>query len=166
MQKKNIIISAVVFSAIIIFLNLVSVSVFARLDLSKGKIFALSKSSKDAVRSLDDRIVVKAYFSKNLPGEFADTRRTVQDKLSEYQAYSRGKLRYEFIDPADEEDLKAEAQKNQIYPASMRVVENDKLEIREVYMGLVFHYQDKIESLPMIKNMIQKHLGLRQRKSG
>ncbi|OPX26068.1 MAG: hypothetical protein B1H06_06220 [Candidatus Cloacimonas sp. 4484_143] len=53
--------------------------------------------------------------SKNLPGEFADTRRTVQDKLSEYQAYSHGKLRYEFIDPADEEDLKAEAQKNQIF---------------------------------------------------
>ena len=152
MQKKNIIISAVVFSAIIIFVNLVSVSIFARLDLSKGKIFALSRSSKEAVRSLEDRIVVKAYFSKNLPGEFADTRRTVQDKLSEYQAYSRGKLRYEFIDPANEDDLKAEAQKNEIYPASMRVVENDKLEIREVYMGLAFHYQGKSESIPLIQN--------------
>ncbi|RLC53416.1 MAG: hypothetical protein DRI23_00290 [Candidatus Cloacimonadota bacterium] len=152
MQKKNIIISAVIFVAIIIFLNLVSVSLFGRLDLSKGKIFALSKSSKEAVRSLEDRLVVKAYFSKNLPGEYADTRRTVQDKLSEYQAYSHGKLRYEFIDPADEEDLKAEAQKNQIFPASMRVVENDKFEVREVYMGLAFHYQGKSESIPLIQN--------------
>jgi gliding-associated putative ABC transporter substrate-binding component GldG len=120
--------------------------------LSKGKIYALSRSSKDAVRGLEDRLVVKAYFSKNLPGEYADTRRIVQDKLSEYQAYSKGKLRYEFIDPADEEELKMEAQKNQIYPASMRVVENDKLEIREVYMGLAFLYQGQTESIPLIQN--------------
>jgi len=60
------------------------------------------------------------------------------DLLSEYQAYSRGKLRFEFLDPSDENRLKEEARKNQISPVSMRVVENDKLEIREVYMGLAF----------------------------
>ncbi|MDO9578318.1 MAG: GldG family protein [Candidatus Cloacimonadales bacterium] len=152
MRKNNVIINTIIFVVIIIFLNLVSVSIFGRLDLTKGKIYALSHSSKDAVRNLEDRMVVKAYFSKNLPGEYADTRRIVQDKLSEYQAYSKGKLRFEFIDPADEEELKAEAQKNQIYPASMRVAENDKLEIREVYMGLAFLYQGQTESIPLIQN--------------
>jgi gliding motility-associatede transport system auxiliary component len=152
MRKKNLLINTIVFVAIIIFLNLVSVSVFGRIDLSKGRIHALSKSSKEAVRSLEDRLVIKAYFSKNLPGEFADTRRIIQDKLAEYQAYSKGKLRFEFLDPADEEELKMEAQKSQIYPASMRVVENDKLEIREVYMGLAFLYQGQTESIPLIQN--------------
>ncbi|MCK4653943.1 MAG: Gldg family protein, partial [Candidatus Cloacimonetes bacterium] len=132
--------------------NLVSLSIFTRIDLSKGKIYSLSKSSKQAVKDLEDRLVIKAYFSKNLPGEFADARRFIQDILSEYQAYSKGKLRFEFIDPSDEENLKKEAQKNQIFPASMRVVENDKLEIREVYMGLAFLYKDKTESLPLIQN--------------
>lgn len=152
MRKNNVIINTVIFVVIIIFLNLVSVSIFGRLDLTKGKIYALSSSSKEVVRNLEDRMVVKAYFSKNLPGEFADTRRLIQDKLSEYQAYSKGKLRFEFIDPADEEELKQEAQKNQIFPASMRVVENDKLEIREVYMGLAFLYQGQTESIPLIQN--------------
>ncbi len=151
-MKKNIWFDVIILLAIIIFLNLVSLSVFTRIDLSKGKIYSLSKSSKQAVKNLEDRLVIKAYFSKNLPGEFADARRFIQDILSEYQAYSKGKLRFEFIDPSDEESLKKEAQKNQIFPASMRVIENDKFEVREVYMGLAFLYKDKTESIPLIQN--------------
>ncbi|OPX25658.1 MAG: hypothetical protein B1H06_07115, partial [Candidatus Cloacimonas sp. 4484_143] len=151
-MKKKTTIDLIILIAIIIFINLISISVFKRLDLSKGKIYSLSSSSKTAVKELDDRLIIKAYFSKNMPGEYADSRRFVQDILSEYQAYSQGNLKFEFLDPADEQELKKEAQQNGIMPVSMRVVENDKLEIREVYMGLVFMYQDKTESLPMIKN--------------
>lgn len=151
-MKRNIWTNTIIFVAIIIFLNLVSVSMFTRIDFTKGKIYALAKSSKTAVRNLEDRLVIKAYFSKNLPGEYADTRRLVQDKLADYQAYSKGKLKYEFIDPASEEELKQEAQQNGIFPASMRVIENDKFEVREVYMGLVFHFQGKKESIPLIQD--------------
>ncbi len=151
-MKKKITIDLIILIAILIFVNLISISVFKRFDLSRGKIYSLSSSSKTAVKELDDRLIIKAYFSKNMPGEYADSRRFVQDILSEYQAYSQGNLKFEFLDPADEQELKGEAQQNGIMPVSMRVIQNDKLEIREVYMGLVFHYQDKIESLPMIKN--------------
>ncbi|MEA2097009.1 MAG: GldG family protein [Candidatus Cloacimonadota bacterium] len=151
-MKKKTTIDIIILIAILIFVNLISISVFKRFDLSRGKIYSLSSSSKTAVKELDDRLVIKAYFSKNMPGEYADSRRFVQDILSEYQAYSQGNLKFEFLDPADEQELKKEAQQNGIMPVSMRVVQNDKLEIREVYMGLVFHYQDKTESLPMIKN--------------
>lgn len=151
-MKKKTIIDLVILIAILIFVNLISLTVFKRFDLSKGKIYSLSSSSKAAVKELDDRLVIKAYFSKNMPGEYADSRRFVQDILSEYQAYSHGNLKFEFLDPADAQELKKEAQQNGIMPVSMRVIENDKLEIREVYMGLVFHYQDKKDSLPMIKN--------------
>jgi len=151
-MKKKITIDIIILVAILIFVNLVSLTIFKRFDLSKGKIYSLSSSSKIAVKELEDRLVIKAYFSKNMPGEYANSRRFVQDILSEYQAYSQGNLKFEFLDPADEQELKKEAQQNGIMPVSMRVIENDKLEIREVYMGLVFHYQDKIESLPMIKN--------------
>jgi len=151
-MKKKITIDLIILIAILIFVNLISISVFKRFDLSRGKIYSLSSSSKTVVKELDDRLIIKAYFSKNMPGEYADSRRFVQDILSEYQAYSHGNLKFEFLDPADEQELKKEAQQNGIMPVSMRVIENDKLEIREVYMGLVFHFQDKIESLPMIKN--------------
>jgi len=151
-NKKTVITNLIIFAAIIIFLNLVSLSIFTRIDLSKGNVYSLSKASKQVARNLEDRLVIKAYFSKNLPGEYADARRYTQDLLSEYQAYSKGKLRFEFLDPSDEEGLKEEAGKNQIFPVQMRVVENDKLEIREVYLGLAFLYQDKTESIPLVQN--------------
>lgn len=152
MKRKSIWTNLIIFVAILVFLNLVSISVFSRFDLSQGKIYSLSQASKNSARHIEDRLVIKAYFSKNLPGEYADARRYTQDLLAEYQAYSHGRLRYEFIDPSDEEILKEEARKNQINPVQMRVIENDKLEIREVYMGLAFLYQDKTEAIPLVQN--------------
>jgi len=151
-SKKSIITNLVIFVAILILVNLVSLSIFTRIDLSKGKVYSLSKASKQVAKNLEDRLVIKAYFSKNLPGEYADARRYTEDLLAEYQAYSKGRLRFEFLDPSDEDGLKEEAGKNQIYPVQMRVVENDKLEIREVYLGLAFLFQDKTESIPLVQN--------------
>ncbi len=152
MNKKTIWINFIILVVILVFVTLLSQTFFARLDFSKGKIYSLSKASKQSVKDLDDRMVVKAYFSKSLPGEFADARRFTQDLLDEYQAYSGGKLRYEFVDPKDEDKLKEEAQKNQIQPMTMRVNEQDQLVLREIYMGLAFLYQDKVESIPFVKN--------------
>ena len=78
-MKRSNLFNIIVFVAIIIFVNLVSRSLFTRIDFSRGKIYSLSKSSKEAVKNLEDRLVVKAYFSKNLPGEIADARRFTQD---------------------------------------------------------------------------------------
>jgi gliding-associated putative ABC transporter substrate-binding component GldG len=150
-DKQSLIVNLVILVAILIFLNLVSITMFKRFDLSKGKIYTLSKSSKTAVKQLPDRVLVKAYFTKKLPGQLADAKRFTQDILSEYQAYSKGKLRFEFIDPSDEEGLKEEARKNRITPVSVRVIENDKLEIREVFLGLAFLYKDKVETIPVIQ---------------
>jgi gliding-associated putative ABC transporter substrate-binding component GldG len=152
MKKQNLITNIVVFIAIIVMINLVSVSVFKRLDFSKGHVYSLTKASKEAVRGLEDNLVVKAYFSKNLPGQLADARRYTEDMLSEYQAYSKGKLRFEFIDPKDEEGMKEEARKNQIQPMQVQSVEKDEMAIREIYMGLAFLYQDKVESIPAVQN--------------
>ena len=152
MSNKSNWINFIILVVIVIFVTLLSQSFFTRFDFSKGKVYSISKASKQSVENLDDRMIVKAYFSKSLPGEFADARRFTQDLLDEYQAYSGGKLRYEFVDPKEEDDLKDEAQKNQIQPMTIRVNEQDQLVLREIYMGLAFLYQDKVEAIPFIQN--------------
>ena len=157
MRKKqygNQTINIIVVTAILVVLNFLSLNIFYRLDLTNGSIYSLSKSSKATVENLKDNLVIKAYFTKNLPNQYADSRRYTRDLLSEYQAYAHGKLRFEFIDPKDENKLKKEAQQNHISPVSMKVVENDKVEIREVYMGLAFLYEGKTETIPLIKNTL------------
>ncbi len=152
MNNKSNWINFIILVVIVIFITLLSQTFFSRLDFSKGKIYSLSKASKQAVKNLDDRLVVKAYFSKSLPGQYADAGRFTRDLLDEYRAYSGGKLRFEFVDPKDEEGLKEEAQKYNIQPMTMRVNEQDQLVLREIYMGLAFLYQDKVESIPFIQN--------------
>lgn len=141
---------------IVVFVNLISVSTFKRFDFSKNKMYSLSNTSKETMKKLDDRVVVKAYFSENLPPQYADAKRYTEDLLSEYQAYSKGHLKFEFIDPGKEEELKKEALKNRIQPARLQINENDKLEVREVYMGLAFMYRGKTETIPLV----QKTVGL------
>jgi gliding-associated putative ABC transporter substrate-binding component GldG len=148
---KALYLNLAILIGILILINLISLNIFHRFDFSKGKVFTLSESSKKTVASLQDNLVIKAYFSKNLPDKYADNARYVKDILSDYQAYSKGKLKFEFIDPSDEEKLKTEASKERIYPARIRVLENDKMEIREVYMGLSFEYQGNFEAFPLVQ---------------
>ncbi|MBW6515992.1 MAG: GldG family protein [Candidatus Cloacimonetes bacterium] len=151
-RHRSMMFNIIIVLGILIVINLISINIFTRFDLSRGKIYSLSRSSRETVRELPDRLLIKAYFTKNLPAQLADAHRFTRDILSEYQAYSRGRIRFEFVDPSDEDHLRQEAQRNQVMPVSMRVVEDDKLEIREIFMGLVFHYQGNTETIPFIQN--------------
>ncbi|UCE20225.1 MAG: GldG family protein, partial [Gemmatimonadota bacterium] len=140
-------------AGIVVILNLFSLNVFRRLDLTEGHLFSLSKASKETVRNLDDKLVVKAYFSDDLPSPYNNQSRYLRDQLDEYKAYSKGKFQYEFIDPGSEEKLEREAQSYRIPPLQVNVVANDKIEIKQVYMGLVMLYEDKSEVMPVIKSV-------------
>jgi gliding-associated putative ABC transporter substrate-binding component GldG len=138
--------------AILLVLNLISVNLFARLDLTEGKVFSLSKASKDVVRSLDDRLIIRMYFTKDLPPPYNSHARYLKDQLEEYQAYAGGKLKLEMIDPA-EQDKELEAQRYGIPPLQVNALEDDKIEIKKVYMGLVLLFEDKKEVIPVVQSV-------------
>jgi len=151
-NEMNILTNLAIFIGIIIVINLISINLFFRLDFSKGKVYSLSASSKSAVRRLEDKMIVKAYFTEKLPPQYASLRRYTRDLLEEYKNASYGgRFRYEFINPTDENQLKQEAQKNGVAPAQVQVRENDRVEVREAYLGLVFTYEGKSVTIPLVK---------------
>jgi len=145
-------ITAVLIMAILLILNLISVNLFARLDLTQGKVFSLSEGTKDVVRNLNDPLIVKMYFTKDLPPPYNSYARYLKDQLEEYQAYSKGKLKLEMIDPTEEEK-ELEAQRYGIPPLQINALENDKIEIKKVYMGLVLLFEDRKEVIPVLQNI-------------
>lgn len=151
-HKKSLLTNIVIIFGILLVVNLIAVTMFLRLDFSRGRIYSLSRSSKETVRELDDRLMVRAYFSRDLPAQLADANRYTRDILSEYQAHSRGRIRFEFVDPTDDERLQREAQQYGIHPVQMRVPERDRLEIRNIFMGLVFMYQGERETIPFVRD--------------
>ena len=150
-NKKIFITYLTIIGTILIILNIVSRNIFFRLDLTDNKIYSLSESSKSVVGKIDDRLTMKVYFSDNLPGEYGNNRRYLQDILEEYSAYSAGNIHFEFFSPEDDEKMKEDAQKSGIQPVQLQVIENDNLEVKRVYMGMVFLYEDERETIPVIQ---------------
>src|SRR5512139_1154235 len=149
--KTQTLIRLAIVLAILVVLNFVSVRFFGRIDMTHNGLFTLSDASKELMRSLDDRVTVKAYFTEDLPAPYNNHRREVLDQLNEYRAYSHGNLQYEFIDPSDEK-TEQEAQQQGVAPVQVQVVKEDKFEIKKGYLGLVFLYEDKKEVLPVVQN--------------
>lgn len=138
--------------AVLLVLNLISVNLFARLDLTEGGVFSLSRASKEVVRSLNDPLIVKMYFTKDLPPPYNSYVRYLKDQLEEYQAYSGGKLKLELIRP-DDQEKELEAQRYGIPPLQVNALENDKIEIKKVYMGMVLLFEDRKEVIPVLQNI-------------
>jgi gliding-associated putative ABC transporter substrate-binding component GldG len=142
--------SVLIVAAILLVLNLISVNVFSRADLTDNDIYSLSDASKELMRGLADRVVVKCFFTEDLPPPYNQNARYLKDQLAEYRAYSGGRLQFEFIDPALA-GKEEEAQSYRIPPVQVNAYESDRLEIKKVYMGLVFLHEDKNEVLPVVQ---------------
>ncbi len=150
-NKKSFLIFIVITIAAVILLNMISKNWFFRWDFTENNMYSLSDSSKKVLDKIDDLLTMKVYFSENLPGEYGNNRRYLQDILEEYEAFSDGNIRFEFFPPENDEKLEEEAQKYGIQPVQLQVIENDKVEIKKVYMGLVCIYEDKRETIPVIQ---------------
>lgn len=137
---------------ILVLLNVVSVRIFGRIDMTTNGQFTLAEASKQLMRSLDDRVTVKAYFTEDLPAPYSSYRRELLDQLNEFRAYSGGNLQYEFIHPEGEK-AEREAQQQGIAQAQVQVVNEDKFEAKRAYMGLVFLYEDRKEVIPVIESI-------------
>ena len=149
--RKTRLTNLALITGILIVANVLGTNLFIRLDLTGRGIYSLSSASKDVVRSLDDRLTIKAYFSDDLPAQAVSISRFVKDKLDDYQAYGRQKIHFEFIDPSSDEELEQEALAFGIQPIRAQVIERDKLEVKLVYMALVFMYQDRTEVIPFVQ---------------
>ncbi len=134
----------------IIVVNLIATRVFGRLDLTEAKVYTLSRASKDIVAALPDYLTVKAYISKDLPPELANNSRYVRDLLDEYHTYSKGKLRFEAIDPGSDKKIEEEANACKVNKLQVQVMRSQKFEVGSYYLGLCFKYQGQDEAIPEI----------------
>jgi gliding-associated putative ABC transporter substrate-binding component GldG len=135
---------------IAILLNIISTFIFFRLDLTDGKIYSLSDASKKIVSELDDKVIVKCFFSKELPPQMKIIPSLIRDNLEEYKAYSNGNFHYEFIDPADKEFSK-QIMDYQLPSAQVQMLEKDEFKVKRVFMGMVILYEDKKEIIPFVQ---------------
>ncbi|MEA2699102.1 MAG: gliding motility-associatede transport system auxiliary component [Myxococcales bacterium] len=134
----------------IVVVNLLGTRVFGRLDLTENKVYTLSPASKDVVRNLPDYMTVKAFISKDLPPELSNISRYVRDLLDEYRTYSKGKLRFEALDPGADKKIEEEATACKVNKLQVQVMRSQKFEVGAYYLGLCFQYNGQNEAIPEV----------------
>ena len=135
---------------IVALINFLSSRRFIRADLTADKRYTISQSTKNVLDRLDDIVTIDVYFSRQ-PPRVAQIRQSVRDMLEEYRAFSK-KLEINFIDPSsDDEAQKQKLRFMGIPEIQVNVIEKDKAELANVYMGIAILYEDKKEVLPVVQ---------------
>ena len=135
---------------IIVLINFLSSRRFVRADLTAEKRYTISQSTKKVLKRLDDIVTIDAYFSRQ-PARVAQIRQSVRDMLEEYRAFSKN-LQINFIDPAAEDEAQKQKLRFMGIPeVQVNIIEKDKAEVANVYMGIAILYADKKEVLPVVQ---------------
>ncbi|MEM7495681.1 MAG: GldG family protein [Myxococcota bacterium] len=174
----------------VIFINLLSLRAFVRFDLTEDGKYTLADVSRATVATLEDVMVVHAYFSRDLPSPYAGYARYARDLLEEYRLASNGRFTFAIVDPAREETKSDRSKKQQqrrdvfgrlvreptsveldlaslgVQPVQVRVIEDDAHKLKQVYMGLVIRYRGKHETVGVVQNIggLEKEMTVLMRK--
>lgn len=139
-------------------LNVLSFYRFDIWDISDSGLFTVSKTTKNILSNLDDRITVKLFLSGKLPAMYADMVSRVKDMLADFSSYSAGNIIVVREDPENVERFKAEADKYKIPSVRLDVKNQDRFEAINVYLGIVMLYRDRKVLLPVIDPSILRNL--------
>jgi gliding motility-associatede transport system auxiliary component len=81
---------------VIILINIVGLTLFFKIDLTKDNKYSLSTASKEVVSTLSDPLTIKVFFTDNLPAPHNNTERYLHDILEEYSATGKEFFNYTF----------------------------------------------------------------------
>ena len=102
-RKKTTFTYILLIFGVVILLNLVGDRFFMRLDFTADRRYTLSEATRNILGSLKEPVTITAYFSEEMPQQFAQLRRDFREELVEYASRSNGKVVFDFVNPnADE----------------------------------------------------------------
>lgn len=135
---------------IVLLANALAAQHIVRVDLSDAKLYSLDAGSKAVVQRLDRPITARVYFTPGLGAPYQNHRQFVVDKLNEFAAYSQGRMTVEVLDPAASRALTEAATGFGLQQLDYTYREQDRSELRKIWMGAVLIYGDRHEVLPSI----------------
>ena len=99
-QRKKDLIYLISFLAVILAVNFLSSYVFTRFDFTSEKRYTLSPITRNILNNLEEKVQVTVYLEgDNFPAGFRRLRSSTFDVLSDFEAYSNGKLDFDFVNP-------------------------------------------------------------------
>jgi ABC-2 type transport system permease protein len=114
--------------AIIVVLGILSSFGFSRIDFTTEGRYTISPVSRNLLDSLPAPVKVTVYLQGDLTGGMKRLQRATGDMLADLQAYSHGKLQFEFVDPLKGQS--SEQQNQTITDLQQRGIEPTSLSVK------------------------------------
>jgi ABC-type uncharacterized transport system involved in gliding motility auxiliary subunit len=134
------------FALALVLLNLVAARAFLRIDLTADHSYSLSGESRVVMRSLEEPLSIKVFFSDDLPAPYNAVGRYLNDLLVEYKGASHGRFDFEKFD-MKKESSKELARTYGIPMAQVQEVKDNEVGVKGAYMGLAIVYSDSVETI-------------------
>jgi len=131
-------------------LNLLALNVWLapvnaiRLDLTAGKAYTLSPTTRNLLDNLQGPLLIRAYFSEKTHPLLAPLVPQIEDMLQEYSVASHGKVTVEIVDP--QKDPEKEAEANQTYgirPTPFQISGRYEASVVNAYFDILIRYGDQ-----------------------
>ncbi|MEJ7603588.1 MAG: Gldg family protein [Kofleriaceae bacterium] len=122
----------------------------ARIDLTEGGVYSLSESTERIVGNLDERLLIRGYFSAKTHPKLAPLVPQLRDLLEEYRVAGEGKIRVELVDPTDDDPAKREAKERfNIEPKPLPFETSTEQSVVNAYFAVAIAYGDQTEVLEL-----------------
>jgi ABC-2 type transport system permease protein len=141
-------------AALLVVANLVAANLWlgqlgwARADLTTGNIYSISDSTKSYLRQLQEPLLIRGYFSAETHPLLAPLVPRLRDLMKEYELAGGGKVRVEIVDPIQEPNLEAEA--NRLYnikPVPFQTSSKYQAAVTNSYFDILVKYGDQYATL-------------------
>ena len=151
-STRDVVLQAVLYFILVVLVNIVVSGWFFRLDLTRDKVNTLSPATEKLLKNLKDHLIVTVYFNSDLPSPYNANRLALIDMLQEFRSLSDGKLEYKIENPTTDKEV-SQATSAGIPQVQVQVINNDKLEVKRAFMGIVMEYQARRQLIPVIENL-------------
>jgi gliding-associated putative ABC transporter substrate-binding component GldG len=149
-MKKNLMSIGLV-AGILILINLLSKQFFVRWDVTQDKQYTLSRATKNILRDLEEPVLVKAFFTSDLPQQYQKPLQDFQNLLVEYSNRSKSMVDFQFIDPGENEENTQLAMQSGISPLLINVRDKDAQVQKKAFMGAVIESGALSDVIPFIQ---------------
>src|SRR5690606_29101146 len=144
-------------SDLIVLINVVLSGKFFRVDLTEEKRYTLAPVTKSFLSNLETDVFIRVYLDGELNPGFRKLARSSRETLEEFRIISRGRIKYEFIDPTDNSEIVEELKELGVSPVPVFEVTADGRRIQSnVYPFAHF----RVGEYEMVVNLLENVPGL------
>jgi ABC-2 type transport system permease protein len=148
-HRRNLILTAGLIALNLIILNIWLYPIsLARADLTAQREYSLSPATTDLLGNLPEPLLIRGYFSEKTHPLLAPLVPQMRDMLAEYKIASKGKVALEIIDPLQNPDLEAEANRTYgIQPTPLQAADRYGASVVNAYFDILIRYGDQSQVL-------------------